>query len=111
MAKAAFVDQIAQMQGSTGQAVRSIDGIAVRIRLVGALATSLAAAVEARDAATQEIVRNVTEVATRTGSVTTHATSVADAAAQVLTAASTWVVEAARLASAVERLLATVRAG
>ncbi|SDA20777.1 Methyl-accepting chemotaxis protein [Methylobacterium sp. UNC378MF] len=109
--------QIAQIQGSTGQAVQAIDGIAGRIREISGMANSIAAAVEEQGAATQEIVRNVAEAATGTGSVTANVSGVAGAAeetgaaaAQVLASASEMARQAAHLGSEVEHFLATVRA-
>ncbi|WP_426314972.1 methyl-accepting chemotaxis protein [Methylobacterium fujisawaense] len=109
--------QIAQIQGSTGQAVLAIDGIAGRIREISGMATSIAAAVEEQGAATQEIVRNVAEAATGTESVTANVSGVAGAAeetgaaaAQVLASASEMARQAAHLGSEVEHFLATVRA-
>jgi methyl-accepting chemotaxis protein len=109
--------QIAQIQGSTGQAVQAIDGIAGRIREISGMANSIAAAVEEQGAATQEIVRNVAEAATGTESVTANVSGVAGAAeetgaaaAQVLASASEVARQAAHLGSEVENFLATVRA-
>jgi methyl-accepting chemotaxis protein len=109
--------QIGQIQGSTGQAVQAIDGIAGRIREISGMANSIAAAVEQQGAATQEIVRNVAEAATGTDAVTANVSGVAGAAeetgaaaAQVLASASEMARQAAHLGSEVEHFLATVRA-
>ena len=56
-----IASQIAQIQASTGQAVTAIGGITRRIQEISAVATSIAAAVEQQGAATQEIVRNVSQ--------------------------------------------------
>ncbi len=58
--------QISRIQGSTGQAVSAISGITDRIREISAMTTTIAAAVEEQGAATQEIVRNVTQAAVGT---------------------------------------------
>ena len=55
--------QIARVQASTGEAVTAIGSITVRIQEINGVATSIAAAVEEQGAATQEIVRNVTQAA------------------------------------------------
>ncbi|MCJ2071044.1 methyl-accepting chemotaxis protein [Methylobacterium sp. J-030] len=109
--------QIAQIQGSTTQAVQAIDGIAGRIREISGLANSVAVAVEEQGAATQEIVRNVAEAATGTEAVTANVSGVAGAAeetgaaaGQVLSAASDMAEQATRLGNEVEHFLATVRA-
>jgi methyl-accepting chemotaxis protein len=116
-ATAEISTQISQIQGSTGQAVRAIDGIAGRIREISGMATSIAAAVEEQGAATQEIVRNVAEAAIGTEAVTANVTGVAGAAeetgaaaAKVLASASEMARQAAHLGTEVEHFLATVRA-
>ncbi|MEH3118353.1 MAG: methyl-accepting chemotaxis protein [Methylorubrum populi] len=105
------------IQGSTGQAVEAIGGIAARIREISGVATSIAAAVEEQGAATQEIVRNVAHAAAGTGEVTTNITGVASAAeetgtaaSQVLGAASELSRQSEHLSAEVTRFLATVRA-
>ena len=116
-ATAEIAAQIGRIQGSTGEAVRAIDGIAARIRDISGMATAIAAAVEEQGAATQEIVRNVTQAATGTEAVTANVTGVAGAAAatgqaagQVLDSASEMARQAAQLGEEVEHFLATVRA-
>ncbi len=81
------------------------------------MATSIAAAVEEQGAATQEIVRNVSQAAMGTGEVTTNIAGVASAAeetgaaaSQVLGAASELSRQSEHLAQEVGRFLATVRA-
>ncbi|MCJ2049048.1 methyl-accepting chemotaxis protein [Methylobacterium sp. J-070] len=109
--------QIGQIQDSTGNAVRAIDGIATRIREIDKTATSIASAVAQQGAATQEIVRNVAQAAVGTGAVTVNVTDVADAAdatgaaaEEVLASASEMTGQADHLGAEVERFLATVRA-
>jgi methyl-accepting chemotaxis protein len=109
--------QIAQIQGSTGQAVTAIGGITGRIREIDGVATSIAAAVEQQGAATQEIVRNVAQASAGTNEVTSNVAGVAQAseetgaaASQVLSAASELSRQSEHLGAEVNRFLATVRA-
>lgn len=109
--------QIGQIQGVTGQAVTAIETIASRIREIDGVATTIAAAVEEQGAATQEIVRNVSQAAQGAADVTSTITGVADAAKgtgaaadQVLTAASELSLRSGHLRDEVTRFLATVRA-
>ncbi|WP_019903681.1 methyl-accepting chemotaxis protein [Methylobacterium sp. 77] len=110
-------DQIGRIQASTGQAVSAIGTIAARIGEISSVATSIAAAVEEQGAATQEIVRNVSQAAIGTGEVTANVSSVANAAeetgaaaSQVLTSASALSQQSGHLSAEVTRFLATVRA-
>ncbi|MEE7502039.1 methyl-accepting chemotaxis protein [Methylobacterium sp. C33D] len=109
--------QIGRIQGVTGQAVSAIGTITGRIREINGVATSIAAAVEEQGAATQEIVRNVTQAAQGTGEVTSNIAGVAGAAeetgaaaSQVLGAASELSRQSEHLSAEVGRFLATVRA-
>ncbi|MCJ2071151.1 methyl-accepting chemotaxis protein [Methylobacterium sp. J-030] len=109
--------QIAQVQGATGQAVSAIGGIAGRIREINTVAASIAAAVEEQGAATQEIVRNVGQAAVGTSAVTSTIAVVAGtaeatgtAATGVLASASELARQADQLSAEVQRFLATVRA-
>ncbi|KAA0121853.1 HAMP domain-containing protein [Methylobacterium sp. P1-11] len=109
--------QIAQIQGSTGQAVTAIGAITGRIREIDSVATSIAAAVEQQGAATQEIVRNVAQASAGTNEVTGNIAGVAQAseetgaaASQVLSAASELSRQSEHLGAEVNRFLATVRA-
>ena len=63
-------NQISTVQGSTGEAVNSIEAIARRIDEMSQITVTIATAVEEQYAATQEIARNVQEAATGTRSVT-----------------------------------------
>lgn len=110
-------EQIAQIQGATGQAVSAIGSITTRIRDINAATTTIAAAVEQQDAATQEIVRNVSQAATGAGEVTCNITGVAQAseetgaaATQVLASASELSRQSEHLQAEVARFLARVRA-
>ncbi|AWN51080.1 methyl-accepting chemotaxis protein [Methylobacterium sp. 17Sr1-1] len=109
--------QIARIQGSTGQAVSTISSIAVRIREISGVSTTIAAAVEEQGAATHEIVRNVAQAAMGTTAVTGNIVGMASAAEetgaaarQVLGAASELSHQSEHLAAEVGRFLATVRA-
>ena len=110
-------DQIARVQGSTGQAVSAIGSITARIREINGVTTAIAAAVEEQGAATHEIVRNVAQAAIGTGTVTGNIASVASAAEEtgaaarhVLGAASELSHQSEHLTDEVGRFLATVRA-
>ncbi|GJD31553.1 hypothetical protein PMNALOAF_2812 [Methylobacterium adhaesivum] len=112
-----IANQITQIQGATGQAVAAIGSITTRIREISGVATSIAAAVEEQGAATQEIVRNVSQAAVGTGEVTGNITGVARAAeetgaaaSQVLSSASELSRQTEHLGVEVRRFLATVRA-
>ncbi|UIY45596.1 methyl-accepting chemotaxis protein [Methylobacterium radiotolerans] len=109
--------QIARIQGVTGQAVGAIGAITTRIREISGVATSIAAAVEEQGAATQEIVRNVSQAAMGTDDVSSNIAGVATAAGeagaaanQVLGAATELSHQSETLATEVGRFLATVRA-
>ncbi|MBA9062020.1 methyl-accepting chemotaxis protein [Methylobacterium fujisawaense] len=110
-------DHIARVQGSTGEATRALDGIVRRIRDINAVAAAVAASVEEQGAATQEIVRNVTQASDGTADVTVNIAGVAGAAAhtgeaarQVLGSASDLSQHSARLGVEVARFLDSVRA-
>ena len=109
--------QIGQVQVITDRAVTAIGGIAARIREIDQLAGSIAAAVEEQGAATQEIVRNVSEASAGTGAVTGNVAGVAEAAettgaaaSQVLASASELSQRSEQLDGQVRRFLETVRA-
>ncbi|KMO32566.1 chemotaxis protein [Methylobacterium variabile] len=109
--------QIGAVRDSTGAAVAAIDRIAGQIREINGVAASIAAAVEQQGAATQEIVRNVSEAATGTGEVTGNIGTVARAAdetgraaSEVLGAASGLSQQSEHLSAEMRRFLATIRA-
>ena len=109
--------QIGEIQGVSDQAVTAIGGISTRIREINTVAASIAAAVEEQGAATQEIVRNVSQAAAGTGEVTSNIAGVAGAieetgaaAGQVLDAASELSRQSEHLTAEVGRFLASVRA-
>ncbi|MGX7704461.1 methyl-accepting chemotaxis protein [Methylobacterium sp. Gmos1] len=72
--------QIARIQDSTAQAVSAIGGFGARIREISSVTTAIAAAVEEQNAATQEIVRNVSQAATGAGDVMSGTASVSASA-------------------------------
>uniref|UniRef100_UPI003158CF7C methyl-accepting chemotaxis protein n=1 Tax=Methylobacterium sp. 092160098-2 TaxID=3025129 RepID=UPI003158CF7C len=109
--------QIGDIQTVTGQAVEAIGTITGRIGEISAVAAAIAAAVEQQGVATQEIVRNITQVSTGTQEVTGTIAGVAQAADQtgraadhVLTAATALTRQSEQLAVEVGRFLAGVRA-
>ena len=109
--------QIGEVQGVTHQAISAIGTITGQIREIDSVATSIAAAVEQQGAATQEIVRNVSQAAMGAGEVSTNIVGVAQAseetgaaASQVLSAASELSRQSEHLTGEVARFLATVRA-
>jgi len=109
--------QIGQIQGVTDQAVAAIGSIGTRIREINDVAASISAAVEEQGAATQEIVRNVTQASQGTSEVTGNIAGVAQAseetgaaASQVLSAASELSRQSEHLGAEVHRFLVTVRA-
>ncbi|WP_232630397.1 methyl-accepting chemotaxis protein [Methylobacterium sp. Leaf118] len=109
--------QIGEIQGVTEQAVVAIGAITSRIREINSVATSIAAAVEEQGAATQEIVRNVSQASAGTADVTSNLAGVAQAseetgtaAGHVLSSASELSRQSEHLSAEVQRFLATVRA-
>ncbi|AWN51619.1 HAMP domain-containing methyl-accepting chemotaxis protein [Methylobacterium sp. 17Sr1-1] len=116
-ATAEIAGQVGAVRDSTGTVVAAIDGIAGSIREISGVSASIAAAVEEQDAATQEIVRNVSQAATGTGEVTGNIGGVAQAAegtgraaSQVLDTASGLSRQSDRLAAEVRRFVDTIRA-
>ncbi|GJE19034.1 methyl-accepting chemotaxis protein [Methylobacterium marchantiae] len=109
--------QIARIQASTDLAVTAIAGITQRIREIDDVSASIAAAVEEQGAATQEIVRNVSEASAGTNEVTHNVNAVAAAAektgaasAQVFASASELSQQFNTLDIAMSRFIATIRA-
>ncbi|KQQ45642.1 chemotaxis protein [Methylobacterium sp. Leaf125] len=116
-ATATISDQITTIQGETRQAVTSIRTIGATIVELRSIAIGVAAAMEEQGAATQEIVRNVTQAAQGTQSVTVSIGSVTQAAgetgaasSQVLAAASDLARQSEQLSAEVSGFLATVQA-
>ncbi len=109
--------QIAQIQGSTAEAVASIQGIGVTIGEVSEIAATIAAAVEEQGAATQEIARNVQQASAGTLAVTTNIAGVGEganntgaAATGVLDAAGALTRQAEELHGAVSQFIQEVKA-
>jgi methyl-accepting chemotaxis protein len=109
--------QVAQLQGSTREAVDAIGGIATIIGEVGTIATAIAAAVEEQGAATAEIAKTTQQTAASTqdvsssiASVTQAATGTGTAAGQVLSAAGELSKQAEQLTSQVRTFISDVRA-
>jgi methyl-accepting chemotaxis protein len=108
---------IHQIQQSTKGAVDAIRDIGLIIEEVHQIATSVAAAVEEQQAATQEIARNVSEAARGTQNVSESivqvqgaATHAGSAASQVLAAAGELASNSNALSREVEGFLQGVRA-
>jgi methyl-accepting chemotaxis protein len=109
--------QIAGMQNATQESVLSIKEISGTIGKISEIASTIAAAVDEQDAATQEIARNVSEAAKGTSRVATNITDVnrgasetGTASAQVLTSAQSLSNESNRLKIEVGKFLDSVRA-
>jgi methyl-accepting chemotaxis protein len=109
--------QIGEVQGVTSQTVAAIGTITGLIREIDTVATSIASAVEQQGAATQEIVRNVSQASIGTSAVTGTIAGVAqasestgEAATHVLASASALSRQSEHLSAEVHRFLATVRA-
>lgn len=112
-----IAEQIGTIQNQTRQAVVAIHGIGQTIVELRAIATGVAAAMEEQGAATQEIVRNVSQAASATQSVAGSIAAVRDVAGQtgasstqVLASASDVAQRTERLGATVADFLATIRA-
>jgi len=109
--------QIGRIQGVTGATVGAIGTIIGRIREINGMAVAIAAAVDEQGAATQEIVRNITQATQGASEVTANIAGVAEAseqtgraADQVLTGATALAVQSERLSAEVDRFLVGIRA-
>ncbi|MCJ2016093.1 methyl-accepting chemotaxis protein [Methylobacterium sp. E-065] len=109
--------QIGRIQGVTGATVGAIGTIIDRIREINGMAVAIAAAVDQQGAATQEIVRNITQATQGAPEVTVNIAGVAEAseqtggaADQVLTGATALAVQSERLSAEVDRFLVGIRA-
>jgi methyl-accepting chemotaxis protein len=109
--------QIAQLQGSTQEAVDAIRGIMAVIQQMAAIATTITTAVEQQGAATAEIARTTELTASSTrdvsitiGGVTQAARSTGAAATQVLTEADGLARQADTLRGEVDAFVAAVQA-
>jgi methyl-accepting chemotaxis protein len=109
--------QIAAIQGATGEAVGAIQGIGKAIVEINQVASSIAAAVEEQNASTREIARNVQETSAGTQEVSTNIAGVTQAAAetgsaakQMLGAAQELSQQSETLRGEVDRFLSRIRA-
>jgi methyl-accepting chemotaxis protein len=109
--------RIAQLQGSTREAVAAIRGITGVIQEMGTIAAAIAAAVEEQGTATAEIARttehtagSTREVSLSIAAVTLAARSTGSAAAQVLTEAGGLANQAEVLRGEVDTFVAAVQA-
>ncbi|EJW10934.1 Methyl-accepting chemotaxis protein [Rhodovulum sp. PH10] len=109
--------QIAAIQGETQTAVEAIRRVGGTILAVNDISSSIAAAVDQQNAATQEITRNVQQAATGTRDVSENITTVSgaveqagSAAAEVTRAADGLVGQAEDLRQEIDTFLRTLRA-
>lgn len=112
-----ITNQIAQMQGATGDAVSAIKEIGVTIDEINKVSAFIATAVEEQGAATNEIASNIQRAATGTievntiiDEVSTAANETGSTAMQVLDAASGLKTQANSLQQEVSEFLKEVRA-
>jgi methyl-accepting chemotaxis protein len=110
-------EQIAEIQGSTGEAASAIDGIAETIKRMNDIAAAIALSVEQRGTATQDMSRNIAQAAAGTQEVSSNINMVAKAAAEtsiasteVLNSASKLSVQADLLGTEVGKFLSNIRA-
>lgn len=80
--------KIVEMQTATGESVQAIQTIGETIGRINGIATTIAAAVEEQQAATQEIARNVQQASAGTHGVSSNIVGVTEAATTTRTAAS-----------------------
>jgi methyl-accepting chemotaxis protein len=109
--------RIANIEGTTGEAVAAIKAIGATITRMNEIADGVAAAITQQTAATQEIARNVTEAAGGTREVTGNIVTVSEAAEEtgqeaqaVLAAAGSLSRQSEELRSVVEHYLEGIRA-
>ena len=109
--------QIAAIQGSTGETVQAIQGIADIIVEINEIGQTIATAVDQQNDTTQEISRNVADVANGSREVANNILDVtgaadesANAAGQVRSAAADLSEQATKLGQEVDRFLSEVRA-
>ncbi len=108
--------QIADVQGATGEAVTAIQAISGTIGEINRISASIASAVEEQGAATREIARNVEQAASGTRDVSTNIGGVTQAAAEagtgavlVLDAATGLARDSEQLAGQVDQFIAQIR--
>jgi methyl-accepting chemotaxis protein len=110
-------EQIAEIQGSTGEAATAIDGIAETIKRMNEIATTIADSVAQRRSATEDMSRNIAQAAAGTQEVSSNINMVAKAAAEtsaasteVLNSANNLSVQADLLDTEVSKFVANIRA-
>ncbi|GAB4190973.1 MAG: HAMP domain-containing methyl-accepting chemotaxis protein [Thalassobaculales bacterium] len=111
-----IAQQVAAIQGATGEAVAAIQAIGRIIQEMNTVSSTIASAVEEQNASTQEIARNVQQAAAGTQEVSSNIAGVTQAAghtgsasSQLLGAAQDLSVQSETLRAEVERFLAEVR--
>ncbi|WP_428486345.1 methyl-accepting chemotaxis protein [Rhodopila sp.] len=100
--------QVAQLQGSTREAVDAIGGIARIISEVGSIATAIAAAVEEQGAATAEIAKTTQQTSVSTQDVSSNIAGVTRAASSTGAAADLVLDAAGNLSRQAEQLTGEV---
>jgi methyl-accepting chemotaxis protein len=112
-----ITEQVAEIQGSTHEAVATIKGIGQIIDKMSAIATAVAAAVEEQGAATAEIARNIQRAAAGTQNVSSNidgvsgvANQTGETAAQVLESSGSLAAESEALSNQVARFLDRIKA-
>lgn len=109
--------QIASIQNSTSDAVKSIEMIGLVISELNDIATSISSAVEQQGAATKEIAMNVQQTAQGTQEVSSNIVEVSRAASEtgsmasdVLTSADALTNQSSKLSEEVDRFLQVIKA-
>jgi methyl-accepting chemotaxis protein len=112
-----IVSQIDAIQDATTDAAGAIKGIGEVIAEINEISTTIAAAMEEQDAATQEITRNAQHVSGRAKEVSSNVDSVSEAALdtgkaaeQVLGSATALTAQSDELTQAVDKFLERIRA-
>jgi methyl-accepting chemotaxis protein len=112
-----ITEQVAEIQGSTHEAVATIKGIGQIIDKMSEIATTVAAAVEEQGAATAEIARNIQQAAAGTQNVSSNINGVSgvanqtgETAAQVLESSGSLAAESEALSNQVARFLDRIKA-
>ena len=103
-ATTAIEAKVQEIQRSTGTATAAIAGISETIAQLNAIASTVAAAVEEQDAATQEIAGNVQQVAAGTREVSDNIAGVSRASSEIGASAGTALSAAGTLAKEADRL-------
>jgi len=116
-ATAEIDQQVSAIQAATGEAAQAIEDIAEQIHAMSGVTTSIAAAVQDQTAATQEIMRSMSQARLGTGQMTADIAEVAEAASgaggaaeAVAVAADAMAAQSDCLRTEVEQFLTSVRA-